>query len=301
MTIRLDGVFAPVVSTFSAETGELDVAGFAANIRAHMAAGLHGVVVAGSTGEAALLDAAERGALVEAARENVSSDRLVIAGTGAESTRTCLALTRDAAARGADAVLVVAPHYYSSVMTEPALSQHYLRVADESPVPVVLYNIPKYMHFAIPATLVGELAKHENVVGIKDSSGNREMLTSYLVHQSDTFHVVNGNGGQVQFSMESGARGGILAVALFAAALSLEVFEAARRGDSATASAGQARLTPIAGKIVGEMGIAGVKAAMDRVGLHGGPVRSPLLPLSSDKSREVDDLLRAAEVGGLMV
>src|SRR5205807_1020304 len=121
MTARLTGVFAPVVTTFYRAGGEVDLACFAANIRSHLAAGLHGIVVTGSTGEAALLDASERAALVDTAREMVPRDKTLIVGTGAESTRTCLQLTKDAADRGADAVLVVAPHYYSTAMTPAAL------------------------------------------------------------------------------------------------------------------------------------------------------------------------------------
>ena len=90
MTVNLNGVFAPVVTTFSPRDGELDIAGFESNVAAHMAAGLHGVVVTGSTGEAALLDAAERGALVDAARQLIPSGKGLIVGTGAESTRTCV-------------------------------------------------------------------------------------------------------------------------------------------------------------------------------------------------------------------
>jgi 4-hydroxy-2-oxoglutarate aldolase len=105
----------------------------------------------------------------------------------------------------------------------------------------------------------------------------------------------------VQFATEAGARGGILAVADFAGALSLEVYEAAKRGDSEAAAAGQARLNPITAKIVAEQGIAGVKAAMDRVGLHGGPVRSPLQPLDDRQTREMDEALRAAEIDVIAV
>jgi 4-hydroxy-2-oxoglutarate aldolase len=252
-------------------------------------------VVTGSTGEAALLDAAERAALVETAREAVPKDRLLIVGTGAESTRTCLQQSRDAAGRGADAVLVVAPHYYGSAMTLEALRQHYRRVADESPVPVVLYSIPKYMHFSLPSGLVAELAEHPNVIGIKDSSGQRDQLAGYLESQSDSFAVLTGNGPLFHHSLVAGARGGILAVSLFAAALTLEVYRSFLAGDESAAAAAQARLTPPGAKIVGELGIPGVKAAMDQVGLCGGPVRSPLLPLRSDQYRMVDELLRTAE------
>jgi 4-hydroxy-2-oxoglutarate aldolase len=290
---QLEGVFAPVVTTFYRETGELDLADFAANIRAHLTAGLHGIVVTGSTGEAALLDLDERIALIDTAREMIARDKWLIVGTGAESTRTCLRQTREAAARGADAVLVVAPHYYASAMSAPALMQHYWRVAEESKVPVILYNIPKYMHFALAPTLVAELATHPNVIGIKDSSGNRELFASYMNVQSDKFAVVDGNAQLFQHAMESGARGGILAAALFAPALCLEIYDAVKRGDKTTADAAQARLTPLGARIVGELGVAGVKAAMDRVGVCGGAVRSPLVGLDETQSAVVDELLKS--------
>src|SRR5262245_23387186 len=294
----LQGVFAPVVTTFDQYTEELDLDAFAANARAHLAAGLDGLVVTGSTGEAALLDGAERAQLVETARGIVPSDKLLIVGTGAESTRTCLHQTREAAKRGADAVLVVAPHYYGAAMTGDALRTHYTRVADESPVPVVLYSIPKYMHFPIPPTLVAELARHQNIIGIKDSSGQRDLLAAYLEAQSATFSVLTGNAGLFHHSVASGARGGILAIALFAGGLSLDVYAAVRSGNDDAATAAQARLTPLGAKIIGELGVPGVKAAMDRVGggLHGGPVRSPLQPLSVEQREAVNELLRSAEL-----
>lgn len=292
------GVFAPVVTTFydREEGGDVDLASFAANIRAHLIAGLHGVVVAGSTGEAALLDFDERSALVDAAREMVPTDKQLIVGTGAESTRTCIKLTRDAASRGADGVLVVAPHYYGAAMTEAALSYHYHAVADASPVPVMLYNIPKYMHFALSPALVADLAQHENVIGVKDSSGNRELFAEYMTAQSAKFSVLTGNAPMFHHALSVGSRGGILAVALFAAALTMEVYDDAQRGDSEAAAAAQARLTPLGAKIVGEMGVAGVKAAMDRVGLAGGTARPPLLPLDANQRAALDELLSAAEL-----
>lgn len=295
MTLSLRGIFAPVITPFS-ESGELDRAAFEHNVRAHVQQGLRGVVVGGSTGEAPLLDERERASLVEWARPLVTGDRLVLAGVGAESTRTTLAYAKQAAQRGADGVLVVAPHYFGTAMTEDALRAHYLRVADESPVPVVLYNIPKYMHFKLSPSLVAELAPHENVVGIKDSSGDRDLLNMYLPAQSDTFTVVTGSGQLWRTALEMGSRGGILAVSLFAPALSLSIFDAANRRDAATADALQSRLTPLAKEIVGDMGIAGVKAAMDCVGLRGGAPRAPLLPLGRTARDRVRQLLRDAEL-----
>ena len=286
MSLTLQGVLGPLVTTFDA-SGELDRTAFEENIRAHLEAGMTGVVAAGSTGEAALLDEKERASLVEVARYVVPNDRRLIVGTGGESTRAAQRLTRLAAERGADAVLVVGPHYYGQKAV--TLRDHYTAIADSSSVPVILYSIPKYMHFALPPQLVGELARHENIIGIKDSSGDLELLAGYLKAQSESFTVLTGNGSTFRRALELGARGGILAVALFAAGLSIEVFET--RSEQA-----QARLTPLAARIVGEMGVAGVKAALDRVGLYGGPVRSPLTPLGAGELAQVTELLRVAEL-----
>ena len=296
MTVKLQGVLGPVVTTFLGSTGELDRTAFTENIRAHLVAGLAGVVVAGSTGEAALLDERERAALVEAAREVVPTNRLLVVGTGAESTRTCIRLTKHAAQRGADAVLVVAPHYYGGAMTAEALRAHYSRVADESPVPVVLYNIPKYMHYALAPQLVTDLAGHGNVIGIKDSSGDLDLLTCYVNAQSDRFAVLTGSAQTFAAALAAGARGAVLAAGLFAPTIVLAIWESAQMGDTRGAAEMQQRLTPLGKRIVGELGIPAVKAALDRVGLSGGPVRPPLLPLTSAEEREVATLLREAEL-----
>lgn len=287
----LEGIFAPVVTPFRAGSEDLDLDGWRANLRAHVDDGLAGIVVAGSTGEAALLSEEERRELTVAARTTVPPDRWLIIGTGAESARQCLVRCRAAHAAGADAVLVVAPHYYSNAMTREALAAHYARVADQSPLPVLLYNIPKYMHFALPADLVAELAQHENVIGIKDSSGDLEMLKGFLAAQSDSFTVITGSGSGLQAGLGAGARGGILAVSLFAATLALEVYEAHRTGDVARATAAQAKLTPMANVIVARLGVPGVKAAMEEVGRAGGVLRLPLLPLDAAGRAEVAALL----------
>lgn len=291
MSKTLAGIFAPVTTPFLAGSEDLDLAGFRANLAAHLADGLHGIVVGGSTGEAALLDEDERAALAAAARDVIPRDRWMIMGTGAESTRLCLARSRAAQRAGADAVLVVAPHYYANAMARENLATHYRRVADASPLPVILYNIPKYMHFALAADLVAELAAHPNVIGIKDSSGDLAMLKGFLAAQSAGFAVITGSGAGLQAGLAAGARGGILAVSLFAAAKALEVYAAHAAGDVARAGAAQAVLTPMANVIVAKLGVPGVKAALDRVGRAGGIPRSPLLPLDAAGVVEVAALV----------
>ncbi len=298
MKPSLRGVFGPVITTFDAR-GEVDLDAFGENAKAHLTAGLDGLVVAGSTGEAALLDEPERQRLVEMARSVTPSDRWLIVGTGAESTRACVRRCREAAERGADAVLVVAPHYYANAMTSACLQAHYERVADESPVPVLLYNIPKYMHFRLDAALVARLAEHDNVVGMKDSSGDLAYLPNYVASQGETFTVITGHGGSFFQALQLGVGGGILAVALFATELSLEVYRQWRAGNAAGSEEAQQRLTPMALDIVGRMGIPAVKVAMERVGLRGGPVRLPLLPASAEDVGTVDRLLREASLVGV--
>lgn len=290
MARRFGGVMGPMVTPFRADES-VDLDGFAFNVRAHMAAGLDGVLVAGSTGEAALLSDDERRTLTEVARNDVPKERTLLVGTGAESTRHCIARCRAAASSGADAVLVVAPHYYSSSMTPPALKAHYLRVADESPVPVLLYNIPKYAHFRLEPELIAELSTHENIRGMKDSAGDMTYFARYVESQSDKFDVMTGHGGTFATALTLGARGGILAVALFAAELAVEVWQAHGERRMADAEAAQKPLVPMAAEIVARMGVPGVKAAMERVGLRGGHVRLPLLPTPSADLALIDTLL----------
>lgn len=293
--IALDGILGPLVTPFHG-AGEVDGEAFVRNVRAHLAAGLHGVVVAGSTGEAALLDDEERSRLVELARSVMPTDRTLIVGTGAESTRSVMVRNRAAAERGADAVLVVAPHYYGDAMTPDALWEHYLRVADASPVPVLLYTIPKYMHFALSADVVARLARHENIIGMKDSSGDATLLRGYLDAQSDAFRVLTGSGSLFGEALRLGAHGAILAVALFAPALALDVLRATREGNLDGAAAAQARLTPLSAKIVSGMGVAGVKAALDEIGLHGGEPRPPLRRLAGSSLATLRELVQTAEL-----
>jgi 4-hydroxy-2-oxoglutarate aldolase len=291
MARRYGGVMGPMVTPFKSDES-LDLEAFDLNVRAHLAAGLDGLLVAGSTGEAALLGDDERRVLTELARSIIPSDKTLLVGTGAESTRHCIERCRDAARAGADAVLVVAPHYYSSSMTPEAVKAHYMRVADKSPVPVLLYNIPKYMHYRLEPELIADLAKHGNIRGMKDSAGDITFFARYVESNSDTFDVLTGHGGTFSTALKLGGRGGILAVALFAADLAVEVWRAHNEGRAADADAAQKPLVPLAAEIVARMGVPGVKAAMDRIGLRGGHVRLPLLPVSNGDAAQLDDLLK---------
>ncbi len=272
----------PAVTTFDA-SGELDQTAFVANIRAHLSFGMNGVLVSGSSGEAALLDDTERGTVIAWARREVPNDKWLLAGVGSESTRQAIARAKVAHSEGADAVLVVAPHYYLKRTNDVALSAHYHAVADASPLPIMLYNIPAYAHLVLSPALVHEMAKHPNVIGMKDSAGNLPVLAEYLTAVSDKFRVMTGSGATVVPALKGGAAGAILAIALYAGPTVLAMHAAYLAGDAVTAAALQLKLAPLAADLAGAMGPAGIKAAMDLVGLSGGAPRSPLQRVTSEE------------------
>ncbi|MGH7645262.1 MAG: dihydrodipicolinate synthase family protein [Gemmatimonadales bacterium] len=287
---RVAGVLAPVTTPFDARTGEVAADRMRANVGALLAAGLDGIVVAGSTGEAPLLDPEEQRRLVACMRDLIPEGRWLIAGTGAESTRAAIALTRAAGAEGADAVLVRPPGYFGAAHSPASLADYFRAIADASPVPVLIYNIPKYTHLALDAGLLRQLTAHERIVGVKDSSGDVKNLAAYR-DAAPRWSVLVGSGSQLYPALELGCDGGVLALACFAAERCAALLVAFRAGDRVRAGALQEALIPLDREIVGTLGPAGVKAAMDAVGLYGGPVRAPLAPLAAADRKRVAQLV----------
>ncbi len=280
------GVLVPVPTPFDRVTGELDTVALRAHLRGLLEHPVRGVLLAGSTGEAVLLDEAERRRMVEAAREVVPGGRLLLAGTGAESTRATIRLTEAAAEAGADAVLVQPPAFYRPAMTPGVLVEHYRSVADASPVPILLYQVPgRLCSVDLSAGLVGELGHHENVIGIKDSRGDLGRLGELVEVAGDGFRILVGSGAHLYGGLEVGAHGGILAVANLAPADAAALHSAFEDGRAAEAGRLQERIGPIHVEVVGRFGIAGVKVALDMLGGYGGPPRPPLRPLD-EKDRE---------------
>jgi len=286
----LAGVFAPITTPFDAATGDVAPQHLKDVVTRLLTDGLDGIVVAGSTGEAPLLDADEHRRIVAWTREVTPKGKWLIAGTGAESTRQAIALTRAAAAEGADAVLVRPPSYFPAVAAR-SLANYYRAIADASPVPVLVYNIPKYTHVSLPPDLLQELSTHARVVGVKDSSGDLKNLAAYR-EAAPKWAVFVGSGSLLLPALELECDGGIVAVACFAARLCADLLTAYRGGDRAAAVALQDRIGPLDKEIVGKLGPAGVKAAMDAVGLYGGPPRPPLAPLGAAERERVALLVR---------
>ncbi|HEV2149556.1 MAG TPA: dihydrodipicolinate synthase family protein [Longimicrobiaceae bacterium] len=297
--MELRGVFAPATTPFDPVTGEVDAVALRANVRAWTRTELAGVVLFGSTGEGVLLDEDERERALGSVRELVDGGRFLLAGAGAESTRAAVRMARSAAAAGADAVMVHPPAYYRPQMTPEALRDHFLAVADASPVPVVLYAVPpRFSTVELPAGLVGELSHHPNVVAIKDSSGDLKTLAALADACDRSCAVLVGSGDALYGALEVGARGGILAVSLLDPATCAGAYRAYVEGDVARAGRLQERLVPLHRRVVGALGVPGVKAALDLLGLHGGAPRPPLKPLRPRDAEQVREALRAAGLAG---
>jgi 4-hydroxy-2-oxoglutarate aldolase len=288
----LRGILPPIVTPFDAG-GALDLAAFEANLEAWAGEDLEGYVVLGSNGEAASLEDDEKLTLVRAARARAGG-RTVLVGTGLDSTRATISLTRRAADLGADGVLVLTPHYYKPQMTPEALRRHFAAVADASPVPVYLYSMTLFTGIPWPPALAADLATHPRIAGIKESSSDLGLLGRILSSVPARFEVACGSAPVLYPALCIGACAGVLAVANCAPALCVAVYRAFVAGDHERARRLQAALTPLAVAVTATYGMGGLKAAVDLAGLRGGHVRAPLLPLPPAAREEIGRLVSAA-------
>lgn len=278
---------------FDPVTGEVDLVALRANVRWWLDHPVRGIVVAGSTGEAVLLDEEERRAAVEAVRRVVPEDRLLVVGTGAESTRATVRLTREAAHAGADAVLVMPPAFFREAMTPGVLRAHFEAVADASPVPVILYQVPlRFCTLDLATGLIAALAGHESVIGLKDSRGDLELVAELVDACPPEFQVLVGSGAHLYASLELGARGGILGVANLLPGACASLVAAFEKGDHSLAGRLQERIGPVHNEVVSRYGVPGVKAGLDHLGRVGGEPRPPLRPLGTEDRERVGKILR---------
>jgi 4-hydroxy-2-oxoglutarate aldolase len=292
-TFRLQGIVPPLVTPFG-DDGSLDLPSFERNLESYAAEDLGGYLVLGSNGEAASLDEDEKLLLLRAARKAAGS-RTLVAGTGLESTRATIALTRKAADLGADAALVLTPHYYKSQMTEAALRGYYEAVADASPIPVLIYSVPAFTGMPLPPGLPAALAGHPNVVGLKESSGDLGLLGRILASVPASFSVACGSAPVAYPAFCIGASAAVLAVACCAPRPAAALYRAFLAGDHERARRLQEALTPLATAVTATHGVAGLKLAVDLAGRRGGAVRAPLLPPNPALRDQLLPLLRRAE------
>jgi 4-hydroxy-2-oxoglutarate aldolase len=292
--VNFSGVFAALTTPF-AHDGSVSLPELRHNVQRYNQTDLAGYVALGSTGEAVLLKRAEMDGILATVKESAAKEKKLLAGAGAESTAETIERTKRAAEFGYDAVLVKTPYYYKPAYKPEVLVAHFRRVADESPIPVMLYSIPQFTGIALGATEVAALAEHPNIIGIKDSSGNVQGVAEIVAATPPAFQILVGSAASVYPSMTIGARGAILALACALPEKCVALFELFQQGHHEKARELQAILVRASKLMVSELGIAGVKHAMDQRGYRGGIPRPPLLPLHHEQKKRVTELLAALE------
>jgi dihydrodipicolinate synthase/N-acetylneuraminate lyase len=348
MDMLIEGIFAAVPTPFYSNE-QIYFRKLEANIARYSHNLLSGLLLLGSTGEAAALDDAESRDVLRVAAQAAAPEKVLIAGVGRESVKATVELAQAAAEFKYDAVLVRTPTYYSTQMSPVAVLHYFRSVADRSPLPILLYNIPRCVPYNIPAELIAELAQHPNIIGIKDSSGDLKRIGSTVattlnaprrtvtvtpifeavtgrmlatksenagtfVAASDLaggaavatappiaaiktrskeigFQVLTGSAAILLDALDAGASGGILGFAACAPQACQEVYLAWKDHDLKLAREKQERIADPSQRIVGQLGISGVKHACDFNGYYGGRARSPLLPVTVLERSEIESLL----------
>jgi len=291
----LSGIFPALTTPFS-DDGSVSLSGLKHNIHRYNSTGLSGYVVLGSTGEAVLLSRAEMDGILQTVKENAAKEKLLIAGTGAESTAETIERTKRAADLGYQVALVKTPYYYKPAYKPEVLIAHYRRVADASPIPVLLYSVPQFTGVTLETPEIVALSEHSNVLGIKDSSGQVHRISEVLGLARSSFQILTGGAPVVLPSLSVGARGAILALASALPEKCVALYQFFRQGDRNNARELQIALARASRTMVSASGIAGVKFVMDQRGYHGGVPRLPLQPLSDRSKQDILEILATLEL-----
>jgi 4-hydroxy-2-oxoglutarate aldolase len=286
--MKLHGIFPPITTPFDFN-GDIWKIKVQHNIEKWNRIGLSGYVVCGSTGESVMLTPEEKYRLWEWVAEYAAPEKLLIAGTGVESVRETVDLTNRAAAIGYKAAMVRTPHYYKSLLNNAAAQKLYFgAVADQSKIPLIIYNWPQATGIDIPAEAVAELSQHPNIIAIKESSGNLEKVLQMLREVKKGFQVLVGSAPTLAPSLAVGAVGAVLAFANAAPYATVSIWEAHRTREPEAAMDWQNRIGHPAVLVTTKYGIPGLKYAMDLAGYYGGPPRLPLTPLGPSAKTEIE-------------
>jgi len=286
--MKLQGIFPPIATPFNTE-GEIWKQKLQHNIEKWNLTGLSGYVVCGSTGESVALTTEEKIQLWEWVAQWASAEKLLIAGTGVESVRETVALTNRAAEIGYKAAMVRTPHYYKNLINNAAAQMLYFRaVADQTRIPIFIYNWPQITGVDIPAEAVAELSHHPNIIAIKESSGSLEKVTQMIREVKKGFQVLTGSAPTLAQSLAAGASGVVLAFANAAPYATISIWEAHRTREPEAALDWQNRISNAAYLVTVKYGVPGLKYAMDLAGYYGGPPRLPLTVPTPEAKKEIE-------------
>ena len=288
--IKLNGLYPPLPTSFTGDE-ELNLSKIADNIEKLCSYRLSGILILGSNGEMVMLNNEEKKSVYDTARKAIPSGKLMIAGTGAQSTRETRHLSIMASDSGADAVLVLNPSYYKSQMNSDALVRFYHDVAEKSPAPVIIYNMPANSGLDMDAETILKASEHKNIIGIKDSGGNLVKMASVIKNAKPGFQFLAGSASFLLPALSIGAVGGILALANIAPELCLNIYDSFNNGELDKAKEYQLAAVDLNTAVTRKWGVPALKAAMDYLGMYGGTVRKPLLPITETINKQLVELI----------
>jgi 4-hydroxy-tetrahydrodipicolinate synthase len=285
-----EGVFPAIITPF--QTGsrpDLDLEGLRANVAWLVEQGIHGIVPCGSTCESATMSHKEHEKVVEETVDVVNGRIPVLAGTGSNNTEEAVLLTKAAKNIGADGVLVISPYYNKP--NKSGLKKHYTKIADLD-IPVVMYNVPGRTGQNLEVDLVSALAKHPNIVGIKEASGNLFQMWQIIeATRDEDFRVISGDDNMTLPLLQLGGVGVISVAANVEPKLMVEMYEAFRKGNLTRAREVNAKLGPLYKDLFIDTNPIPVKKAVGLRGMAAGPVRLPLDDLDQDKTAKLQKTL----------
>jgi len=285
--MKLQGIFPPITTPFDHE-GNIYVSKIRHNVEKWNLTALSGYVVMGSTGESVMLTPEEKFCMWEEVAKAAAPGKLLIAGTGVEGVRETVWLTNRAAEMGYVAAMVRTPHYYKNLINNAAAQMTYYRaVADQSKIPLIIYNWPQTTGVDIPPDAVAALSEHPNIIAIKESSGNLEKVMQMIREVRHGFQVLVGSAPTLWPSLLMGACGAILAYANAAPYSCIAIWEAYRTREEAAGLDWQNRIARAAQLVTVKYGVPGLKHAMDLNGYYGGPPRLPLVVPTPEAKHEI--------------
>ncbi|QNK39742.1 dihydrodipicolinate synthase family protein [Caproicibacter fermentans] len=291
---EITGVFPPVITPFH-EDESVDYDSFTANLEKWNRTGLAGYLILGSNSETPYLTEEEKLGLVRLAKQHKAQDKLLMVGTGLESTEATVRLTNLAADAGADAALVLTPGFYGAAMGDDAQYAFFTEVADRSKIPVLLYNVPKFTHINLTPSVVSRLSRHPNIIGMKDSSGDIGRMTALMTEGLDSeFNLLVGTASVWYPALALGIRGGVMALCNCAPRECAEIQTLFDAGKYQEALKLNKKMFPVNAAVTGAFGVPGLKYACDLVGYKGGCPRKPLLPLTQEKKDRLEQILKSS-------
>lgn len=292
---KIKGVIPPMITPFK-ENDEVDYEGHISNIKKWNDTELCGYLVLGSNGETVYLNEEEKLKLIELTTRHKKEGKIVLAGTGMESTRETIRLTNKAGELGVDGALIITPNFYGGKMTDEALIGFYTEVADNSNIPILIYNVTKFTHLSISVNAVKKLSRHPNIIGMKDSSGSVQQLSEYLRVIDNDFNLLVGTASAWYPALALGIEGSIMGLANVCPDECIKVQDYYENGDYEKSKDLYLKLYPVNKAVTGTYGIAGLKYSCSELGYIGGNTRKPLLNLKEDEKKCMKKILEEADL-----